>query len=93
MIIGFLSLDILLPYCQSLKEKRKRLLSFRDRLKKKYNVAFAELEYHDKWQRTKIGIVTLNNEKKMVEKIFNKVIQDFVDNVEGELLKTEIHFY
>jgi len=92
MIIGFLSLDIFFPYCRSLKEKRKRLLSFRDRLKKKYNVAFAELEYHDKWQRTKIGIVTLNNEKKMVEKIFYKVIQDFEDNVEGELLKTEIQF-
>lgn len=93
MVIGFLSLEIYLPYSHSLKEKRKIIVSLKDRVKKKYNVAFAELDYHDKWQRTKIGIVTLNNHKTMVESIFQKILSDAEENIEGEIIKTDIHYF
>ncbi len=93
MVIGFLSMEIYLPYSHSLKEKRKTILSLRDRIKKKYNVAFTELEYHDKWQRSKIGIVTLNNHKTMIETIFQKILTEAEDSIEGEILKTEIHYF
>lgn len=93
MVIGFLSLEIYLPYSHSLKEKRKTIVSLRDRIKKKYNVAFAELEYHDKWQRSKIGIVTLNNHKAMIDTIFQKILAEAEGSVEGEIIKSEIHFF
>jgi uncharacterized protein YlxP (DUF503 family) len=93
MVIGFLSLEIYLPYSHSLKEKRKTLVSLKDRVKKKYNVAFAELEYHDKWQRSKIGIVTLNKRKTMIESIFQKILTEAEENLEGEIIKTEIQFF
>lgn len=92
MIIGCLILEIHIPFSHSLKEKRKRLISCRDRLKKKYNIAFAELEYQDKWQRTKLGIVTLNSEKKIVESLLQKVIRDVEENVDGEILQSHIYF-
>ena len=93
MIIGLLTLDIHLPYSHSLKEKRKRLLSFRDRLKKKYNVAFAELEFQDKWQRTRIGLVTLNSQKIVIEKMFHKITQEIQENIEGEILRQDIDYF
>ena len=93
MVIGFLSLEIYLPYSHSLKEKRKTIVSLKDRMKKKYNVAFAELEYHDKWQRSKIGIVTLNNHKTMIDTIFQKIITEAEDSIEGEIIKTEILYF
>ena len=93
MVIGFLSLEIYLPYSHSLKEKRKTIVSLKDRVKKKYNVAFAELEYHDKWQRSKIGIVTLNNNKTMVEFIFQKILSEAEENIEGEIISTDIHYF
>ena len=93
MIIGLLTLDIHLPYTHSLKEKRKRLLSFRDRLKKKYNVAFAELEFQDKWQRTRIGLVTLNSQKIVIEKMFHKITQEIQENIEGEILRQDIDYF
>lgn len=86
MIIGYLSLEIYLPYSHSLKEKRQRLKRIHDRLCRKYNVAFAELDFQNKWQRSKIGIVTINNQKIMVEKIFNQIIQDVEDNIDGEVI-------
>lgn len=92
MIIGCLILEIHIPFSHSLKEKRKRLISCRDRLQKKYNVAFAELDYQDKWQRTKLGIVTLNSEKKIVESLLQKVLRDVEENVDGEILQSHIYF-
>lgn len=93
MIIGFLSLDIYLPYSHSLKEKRKRLVGMRDRLKKKYNVAFSELDYQDKWQRSKIGLVSLNTQKRVIEKLFHKIEVDIQDSIDGEILHKEIVFF
>jgi hypothetical protein len=93
MIIGLLTLEIYIPYSHSLKEKRKTLNKIKDRVKKKFNVAFAELEYLNKWQRSKIGLVTLNTQKSMIEKIFQKITREIEENIEGEILKREIHYF
>ena len=93
MIIGLLTLEIYIPYSHSLKEKRKTLNKIKDRLKKKYNIAFAELSYLNKWQRSKIGLVTLNAQKSMVEKIFQSVIREIEENIEGEILQKEIVYF
>jgi len=93
MIVGLLILDIHLPYSHSLKEKRKRMLRFKDRLKNKYNVAFAELDFQDKWQRTRIGMVTLSSQKKIIEQIFQKITLEFQELIDGEILSQDIHFY
>lgn len=93
MIIGLLTLEIYIPYSHSLKEKRKTLNKLKDRLKKKFNVAFAELGYLNKWQRSKIGLVTLNAQKNMIEKIFQKIIREIEENIEGEILQKEIYYF
>jgi uncharacterized protein YlxP (DUF503 family) len=92
MIIGLLTLEIYLPYSHSLKEKRKTLNMIRDRLKRKYNIAFAELDYQNKWQRSKVGLVTLNTQKGMVEKVFQKIVEQVEENIEGEILHKEVFF-
>ncbi len=93
MVIGFLSIEIYLPYSHSLKEKRKRLSGLKSRLTKKYNVAISELEYQNKWQRTKIGMVSLNSQKKPVESLFSKIIEDVEKNIDGQILDYETHYF
>lgn len=93
MIIGLLVLEIHLPYCHSLKEKRKRLNSIRDRFKNKYNVALAEIEYQNKWQRAKIGMVTLNSQKKIVERMFSRIVADAEEIVDGEITGCKIEYF
>ncbi|MBS3818729.1 DUF503 domain-containing protein [bacterium] len=92
MIIGFLGLEIYLPQAYSLKEKRKRMNKLRDRLKSKYNVAFAELDYQNKWQRAKIGMVTLNSQKKIVGNLFDRIIEDIENILDGEIIDEQIHY-
>ena len=58
MPVGLLTLELHIADAQSLKDKRQILRSLKDRLRGKFNVAVAELEYHDTWQRSVVGIVT-----------------------------------
>jgi hypothetical protein len=67
---------------QSLKEKRSVIRRVLARLKHELNVSAAELDYHDLWQRTKIGIVTLSNEKIHAEKVIRealKIVDSFTE--------------
>jgi uncharacterized protein YlxP (DUF503 family) len=82
MVIGLLCLEIFLPYSRSLKDKRKVLNTIRDRVHGRFNAAFAELEFQDKWQRARLGIVTLNRQKGYVE-----------ENMDGEIVLSEFQYF
>ena len=92
MIIGCLVLEIYLPYSHSLKEKRKRLKGILDRLKTRHNVAVSELDFQDKWQRSRIGMVTLNSQKGIIEKTLNQIVRDIEETIDGEILKADISY-
>jgi uncharacterized protein len=85
MPVGLLTLEIHIPDAQSLKDKRQVLRSLKDQLRRQYNVAIAELDHHDVWQRSVIGIVTLSNEEKHVREMLNKVL-DEADRILGSAL-------
>lgn len=76
MPVGLLTLDINLPESHSLKDKRQVLRSLKDRLRKRFNVAVAELEHQDVWQRAVIGVVTLADQPGFVEQSLRAVLQD-----------------
>ena len=85
MPVGLLTLEIHVPDAQSLKDKRQVLRSLKDKLRREYNIAIAELDHHDVWQRSVIGIVTLSNEEKHVREMLNKVL-DEADRLLGSFL-------
>jgi uncharacterized protein YlxP (DUF503 family) len=93
MVIGLLSIEIFLPFSHSLKEKRKVLNALRDRFGKKYNIAIAELDFQDKWQRAKLGILTLNSQKRVVDQVLRKVLEETERSLEGEILQSEISYF
>jgi uncharacterized protein YlxP (DUF503 family) len=63
MPIGLLTLEIHIPDARSLKDKRQILRSLKDRLRGRFNVAVAELDHQDTWQRSQIGVVSLSNDE------------------------------
>ena len=62
MPIGLLTLEIHILDAQSLKDKRQVLRSLKDRLRAHYNVAVAELEHQETWQRSRVGVVTISGD-------------------------------
>jgi len=91
MIVGVLTLELFFPYARSLKDKRRILHGFKDRLHR-HNVALAELEYQDLWQRTRLGIVTLNSNASVVEEILGRVLADARNLQEAEIAGQEIRY-
>ena len=53
--IGVLTLELRLENSHSLKEKRHVVKSLKDRLRHKFNVSVAEIDYQDLWQRAAAG--------------------------------------
>lgn len=91
MVVGLLSVELYIPYAQSLKDKRMVLRSIKDRLKK-FNVAVAEVEHQDVWQRAGLGIVAISTTTEHVDQELAKVT-DEIDRVEpGLMTRTEIEF-
>jgi uncharacterized protein YlxP (DUF503 family) len=85
MPVGLLTLELHIPDAQSLKDKRQVLRSLKDKLRRDFNVAVAELEHHDTWQRSVVGIVTISNEEKHVREMLQKVLAE-ADRILGSFL-------
>ncbi|MGB7847197.1 MAG: DUF503 domain-containing protein [Candidatus Acidiferrum sp.] len=85
MPVGLLTLELHLGEARSLKDKRQVLRSLKDRLRANYNVAVAELDFEDTWQRSVVGVVTLSNEEQHVEEALQKVLAE-ADRILGPLL-------
>jgi len=86
MVIGLLRLEFFIPYARSLKDKRMFLQGLKDRLRARFNVAVAELDFQDTWQRSLIGIVTLNAQRAFVEKVLDAVLRDIEGTAEAEIV-------
>src|SRR5258707_7107174 len=85
MPVGLLTLELHIPDAQSLKDKRQVLRSLKDKLRRDFNVAVAEMEHHDTWQRAVVGVVTILNEEKHLREVLQKGL-DEGDRILGSFL-------
>jgi uncharacterized protein YlxP (DUF503 family) len=91
MRVALLHVDLYIPYSQSLKEKRMVLRRIKDRLQK-FNVAVAEVEHQDVWQRAGLGIVAISTTDRHLEQSLTAAM-DEIERVEpGLAIRTEIEF-
>jgi len=74
MSIGVLTLQLQLPGCKSLKEKRSRLKPLISRLHREFNISVAELSMQDVWDEATIGCVMISNDHQFSESSLQKII-------------------
>jgi uncharacterized protein YlxP (DUF503 family) len=86
LTIGLLLLDCFIAESQSLKDKRRVISSLAERLRRQFNVAIAEVEYQDQWQRAQLAIVFVNTNWRMLQSSMSK-LTEYVDG-DGRLQVT-----
>lgn len=68
-------LELRLPYCHSLKEKRSIVKKIIAKIRQKYNVSIAEVKNNDLWQMASVGISIVSNDKAFVERAMETIIK------------------
>ncbi len=72
MVIGLCTIELYLPENQSLKGKRQIVSSLKGKLKHRFNISIAEIDYLDVWKRATLGATMISNDQKYIDREFNK---------------------
>jgi uncharacterized protein YlxP (DUF503 family) len=79
MVTATARLDLRVPGCGSLKAKRHVVKSLTAALRSRFNVSVAEVDHHDLWQRTALGVAAVDREQYHVRKVMQQV-ERFVES-------------
>jgi len=90
MNVGIIQLELSIPWAASLKDKRQVVSSLKDKLRKKFNVAIAEVGANDAWRTAMLGAATVGNEPKFVRQVCDTVVRWIEENCEASLEDYEI---
>ncbi len=93
MHIGVCRLMTHLPQSGSLKAKRQVVRSLTARIRNQFNVAVAEVEDNDLWQRLTLGICCVSNNAAHANEMLSRVVSFVEDSREDLVLldyETEI---
>ena len=85
MHIGVVTLGAHLPESTNLKAKRQVARSLTTRLRNQFNVAVAEVDHNDLWQRLTIGVCCVSNERAHAHEMISKVVS-FVEDFHSDLV-------
>lgn len=95
MPIASLTLELRIEGAHSLKDKRQAVRSIKDRLRNGFNVAVAEIEVADLWQRATIGVVSISDSKDYLVGLMHNVEREAVkhaNNVGAEIVDSFVDF-
>jgi hypothetical protein len=91
MVIAVCQLEFHLPMCHNLKQKRMFVNRLKGRLRSRFNVAVAEVEHQDLWQRVGLAAATVSSDRRVVEGMFARVIEE-AERHDGQLLRCEVEY-
>ncbi len=73
MFVGVLRLTFHIPHARSLKDKRRVVLSFRDRVRSRFDVSIAEVGAQDLHQRAVFGVSVVSGDAAVCDSILERV--------------------
>src|SRR5439155_5152513 len=73
MLVALCRFDLRIPGVASLKEKRHVLKTLTASLRQKFNVAVAEVDHQDLWQRAAIAVSSVGAEGYQLRKVMHVV--------------------
>jgi len=74
MVVGVCTIELRLHGTRSLKAKRQVVKSIVTRVKNNFNVAIAEVDHQDKWQRALLGVAVVSTAQDHANGILSKVV-------------------
>lgn len=73
MVVGVLRLVFHVPHARSLKDKRRVVQKFRDRVRSRFDVSIAEVAEQDKLQRAVFGVSVVSGDAAVCDSVLEQV--------------------
>ena len=86
MVLKLVTIDLLIPNCSSLKEKRYILSSIKTRLRRKFNISVSEIDFQNKWQRSRLAIAAVGVDRTIVDQACGHAFKLIEDDFRVEIL-------
>jgi uncharacterized protein YlxP (DUF503 family) len=75
LFISLLTIELMIPWAHSLKDKRSAVRGLKDRLRSRFNASVAEVDFQDKWQRATIAVCIVDSDRRQLESVMSRVRQ------------------
>ena len=75
-----------------MKDKRHVVKSLKDRLRHKFNVSVAEIDYQDLWQRALVAAVTVASDHAHGERVLQTVEQEAAELLGRQLVGVNVEW-
>jgi uncharacterized protein YlxP (DUF503 family) len=86
VFIGIARFELFIPASESLKDKRQVLRSVTQNVRNKFNVAIAEVDHQDLWQRTAFGVScvasSMGHCRKVIQEVEKAIARSAADQAE-----------
>ncbi|MGI6367686.1 MAG: DUF503 domain-containing protein [Anaerolineae bacterium] len=94
MVVGVITVELQVPGSQSLKDKRQVIRALVALLRREFNVAVAEVDHLESWQRAMLGLACVSADRghaqqqaqNVAEYIEDHAVDYYVLDVDIELL-------
>ena len=84
------TVDLHLPDVDSLKGKRQILRSLKDKLRGRFEVAVAEVDHQDVWQRATLAVACVSHDARHANAVVSKAMDFIEDHVQGLVLDSSL---
>ncbi len=74
MVVMCGEVQLFLSESRSLKDKRQVVKSLKERIRSRFNVAVAEVDYQELWQRATLGLAAVSTEADHARKVLDEVL-------------------
>lgn len=92
MTVGALEIRLLVRASRSLKDKRRVVLSLKDRIRNEFEVSCAEVDRQDSLKEAVLGVAIVGTEPAVLERVLQKVVDYVRRDREAELVDSSIEW-
>lgn len=96
MVVGILMIELIIPYRETIKERRNILRSLKDMIRKKFNVSVSEVtELEEVNSRAQLAVAAVSKDSSYLQSVLDNVY-NLVDSFHGDKVisyKTELIQY
>jgi len=72
--LGVLHLELRVPQANSLKDKRRSVKGFKDRIRHRFNVSVAEVGGLDSYRTAVLAVAMVSNDRRYIEGVLQQIV-------------------